>query len=98
MFVVWANSQDGTAYAVLLNKLAPEVCTLEPLSISDPAERAQAILAQAARIGTRKYITSKDILDGSPNLNLAFVAHLFRTRFVCGFASSSPCFWNAVLW
>jgi plastin-1 len=72
--------QDGTAYTVLLNQLAPEVCTLEPLNISDPAERAQAVLAQAARIGTRKYITAKDVLEGSPNLNLAFVAHLFRTR------------------
>ncbi|CAM6096511.1 unnamed protein product [Calypogeia fissa] len=75
-----SDIKDGTAYTILLNKLAPEVCTLEPLSISDPAERAQAVLAQAARIGTRKYITAKDILDGSPNLNLAFVAHLFRTR------------------
>lgn len=72
--------QDGTAYAMLLHKLAPESCTLEPLSISDPLERAQAVLAQASRIGSSKYLSAKDIVDGSPNLNLAFVAHLFRIR------------------
>ncbi|KAG6546968.1 hypothetical protein Mapa_011584 [Marchantia paleacea] len=74
-----SDVKDGTAYAVLLHKLAPESCTLEPLNIADPLERAQAVLAQASRIGSSKYLSAKDIVDGSPNLNLAFVAHLFRT-------------------
>lgn len=74
--------QDGTAYALLLHQLAPELCSLEPLHIGDLYERAKAVLVQADRINCRKYLTPKDLVEGSPNLNLAFVAHLFHTRFV----------------
>ncbi|KAG0559488.1 hypothetical protein KC19_10G108900 [Ceratodon purpureus] len=75
-----SDVKDGTAYCLLLNQLAPESCSLEPLRIEDLFERAKAVLAQAERINCRKYITPKDLLDGSANLNLAFVAHLFHTR------------------
>jgi plastin-1 len=81
-FVRTLSVQDGTAYCLLLHQLAPESCSLEPLHIEDLAERAKAVLAQADRINCRKYITPKDMVDGSANLNLAFVAHLFHTRFV----------------
>ncbi|KAH7576521.1 hypothetical protein JRO89_XS01G0098200 [Xanthoceras sorbifolium] len=32
------------------------------------------------RMGCRRYLTAKDIVEGSPNLNLAFVAHIFQHR------------------
>lgn len=70
-------------YALLLHQLAPESCNLEALGIEDPVERAKAILVQAERINCRKYISVKDLIEGSPNLNLAFVAHLFHTRYEC---------------
>jgi plastin-1 len=72
--------RDGSAYALLLHQLAPEHCSLSPLQIDDLLERAKAVLAQADRINCRKYLTPKDLVEGSPNLNLAFVAHLFHTR------------------
>ena len=75
--------QDGKVYALLLHQLAPESCNLEALDIEDPVERAKAILAQAERINCKKYISVKDLIEGSPNLNLAFVAHLFHTRYEC---------------
>jgi hypothetical protein len=31
-------------------------------------------------MGCRRYLTAKDIVEGSPNLNLAFVAHIFQHR------------------
>lgn len=74
--------QDATAYALLLHQLAPESCSLDPLHIEDHFERAKAVLAQAERINCRKYITPKDLVEGSANLNLAFVAHLFHTKYV----------------
>jgi hypothetical protein len=74
--------QDATAYALLLHQLAPESCSLDPLHIEDHFERAKAVLAQAERINCRKYITPKDLVEGSANLNLAFVAHLFHTKCV----------------
>lgn len=73
--------QDGEAYAYLLNVLAPEHCSPTTLDTKDPTERAKLILEHAERMNCKKYLTPKDIVDGSTNLNLAFVAHIFHHRY-----------------
>ncbi|KAH9305060.1 hypothetical protein KI387_009464 [Taxus chinensis] len=75
-----SDVKDGEAYAVLLNVLAPEYCSLTTLDTKDPMERATIILSQAAKMSCKRYLSPKDIVEGSPNLNLAFVAHLFHER------------------
>lgn len=75
-----SDIKDGEAYTVLLHTLAPQSCELTPLEVKDPFERAKAVLVQADQIGCRKYVSPKDIVDGSTNLNLAFVANLFHER------------------
>lgn len=72
--------QDGEAYAYLLNVLAPEHCSPATLDTKDPTERAKLILEHAERMNCKRYLTPKDIVEGSPNLNLAFVAHIFHHR------------------
>lgn len=72
--------QDGEAYAHLLNVLAPEHSNPSALSAKDPLERAKLVLEHADRMGCKRYLTAKDIVEGSPNLNLAFVAHIFQHR------------------
>ena len=74
----YTSLQDGEAYTFLLNILAPQTCSLSPLEVKDPLERAKAVLNQADQIGCRR--TPKDIVEGSTNLNLAFVANLFHER------------------
>ena len=76
----YTSLQDGEAYTFLLNILAPQTCSLSPLEVKDPLERAKAVLNQAEQIGCRRYVTPKDIVEGSTNLNLAFVANLFHER------------------
>lgn len=73
--------QDGEAYAYLLNVLAPEHGTTSIMDTKDPSERANLILEHAERMECKRYITPKDIVEGSSNLNLAFVAHIFHQRF-----------------
>ncbi|KAH9306637.1 hypothetical protein KI387_011041, partial [Taxus chinensis] len=65
-----SDLKDGEAYAILLHELAPESCNLVPLDINSPMERAKAVLSQADLIGCRKYVSPKDIVEGSTNLNL----------------------------
>lgn len=72
--------QDGEAYANLLNVLAPEHSNPSTLAVKNPLQRAKLILEHADRMGCRRYLTAKDIVEGSPNLNLAFVAHIFQHR------------------
>lgn len=73
--------QDAEAYTCLLNVLAPEHRNKQSASIvTNPLDRARLVLEHADRMGCRRYLTPKDIVDGSPNLNLAFVAHLFQKR------------------
>ncbi|XP_059626276.1 fimbrin-2 [Cornus florida] len=75
-----SDVKDGEAYAHLLNVLAPEHSNPSTLAVKDPLERARLILEHADRMGCKRYLTAKDIVEGSPNLNLAFVAHIFQHR------------------
>ncbi|KAL8511421.1 hypothetical protein ACS0TY_017997 [Phlomoides rotata] len=75
-----SDLKDGEAYAHLLNALAPEYGTTATLDTKDPAERAKLIIEQAEKLDCKRYVTPKDIVEGSPNLNLAFVAQIFQHR------------------
>ncbi|XP_058093547.1 fimbrin-2 [Magnolia sinica] len=75
-----SDVKDGEAYACLLNVLAPEHSTPAMMSAKDPLQRAKLVLEHADRMGCKRYLTPKDIVEGSPNLNLAFVAHIFQHR------------------
>ncbi|CAL9037094.1 fimbrin-2-like [Musa acuminata AAA Group] len=76
-----SDVKDGEAYACLLNVLAPEHSRKPyPSTVKDLLERAKLVLEHADRIGCKRYLTPKDIVEGSPNLNLAFVAHIFQKR------------------
>lgn len=72
--------QDGEAYAYLLNALAPEFSGPATLNVKDPTERANMVLEHAEKLDCKRYLTPKDIVEGSPNLNLAFVAQIFQHR------------------
>ncbi|GMI98545.1 fimbrin-like protein 2, FIMBRIN5 [Hibiscus trionum] len=72
--------KDGEAYAHLLNALAPEHSTQETLETSDPTERANKVLEMAEKLDCKRYLTPKDIVEGSANLNLTFVAQIFQHR------------------
>lgn len=74
--------QDGEAYAYLLTALAPEHSTTSLLDIKEPTERAKKILEQAERIDCKRYLSPKDIVEGSTNLNLGFVAQIFQNRYM----------------
>ncbi|GKU85911.1 hypothetical protein SLEP1_g511 [Rubroshorea leprosula] len=75
-----SDVKDGEAYAHLLNVLAPEHSNPSTLAVKDPLERAKLVLEHADKMGCKRYLTAKDIVEGSPNLNLAFVAHIFQHR------------------
>ncbi|KAH7844660.1 hypothetical protein Vadar_030379 [Vaccinium darrowii] len=75
-----SDLKDGEAYAYLLNALAPEHCSPATLAAKDPAERANLVLEHAERMDCKRYLTPKDIVEGSTNLNLAFVAQIFHQR------------------
>ncbi|KAK3184469.1 hypothetical protein Dsin_031755 [Dipteronia sinensis] len=75
-----SDLKDGEAYAHLLNALAPELSSPATLDTKDPTERANLVLEQAEKLDCKRYLTPKDIVEGSPNLNLAFVAQIFQHR------------------
>ncbi|OEL12528.1 Fimbrin-5 [Dichanthelium oligosanthes] len=72
--------KDGEAYAYLLKALAPEHSPETTLDTKDPNERAKLVLEQAEKLDCKRYLTPKDITEGSANLNLAFVAQIFQHR------------------
>ncbi|KAL8252137.1 hypothetical protein R6Q59_035830 [Mikania micrantha] len=50
------------------------------LVVRDHLKRATLVLEHADRMGCKRNLTAKDIAEGSPNLNHAFVAHIFQHR------------------
>ncbi|OCL04754.1 hypothetical protein AOQ84DRAFT_391335 [Glonium stellatum] len=72
--------KDGENYTVLLNQLAPEICSRAPLQTRDLLERAEQVLQNADRLECRKFLTPSSLVAGNPKLNLAFVANLFNTH------------------
>lgn len=77
---LFMHLQDGKAYTYLLNVLAPEYCNPATLDMKDPTERAKLVLDHAERMDCKRYLSPKDIVEGSANLNLAFVAQVFHQR------------------
>lgn len=75
-----SDLKDGEAYAYLLNVLAPEHCNPDTLDVKDPIERANLVLEHAEKMDCKRYLNPEDIVDGSSNLNLAFVAQIFHQR------------------
>ncbi|KAH7684910.1 EF-hand-containing protein [Dioscorea alata] len=76
-----SDVKDAEAYTCLLNVLAPEHSNKSSsMTVKSALERAKLVLEHADRMGCKRYLTPKDIVEGSPNLNLAFVAHIFQKR------------------
>ncbi|KAL0726942.1 hypothetical protein Bca4012_023035 [Brassica carinata] len=77
-----SDLKDAQAYAYLLNVLAPEHCDPATLDAKDPLERAELVLCHAERMNCKRYLTAEEIVEGSPTLNLAFVAQIFHERWI----------------
>lgn len=73
-----SDIKDSFAYTHLLAQLVPGVCDKAALHESDLERRAETVLFNAGKIGCRKYVSPKAIVEGNPKLNLAFVANLFN--------------------
>ncbi|KAH7119113.1 plastin-3 [Dendryphion nanum] len=72
--------KDGENYTVLLNQLAPDICSRSPLQQHDLLQRAEQVLQNADALDCRKFLTPTSLVAGNPKLNLAFVANLFNTH------------------
>ncbi|XVF70769.1 hypothetical protein PTKIN_Ptkin11bG0188900 [Pterospermum kingtungense] len=75
-----SDLKDAKAYAYLLNLLAPEHCNPLTLDTKDNTERAKLVLDHAEKMGCKRYLSPTDIVEGSSNLNIAFVAQIFHQR------------------
>ncbi|KAK9168931.1 hypothetical protein Syun_001071 [Stephania yunnanensis] len=73
---------DGEAYAYLLNTLAPEHSSVSTLDTKDPTKRRTNYSKMREKLDYKRYISPKDIVDGSTNPNLAFVANIFHRSFL----------------
>lgn len=75
-----SDIKDSENYTVLLSQLVPAQCNREALHERDLTQRAEMVLENADKIGCRRYVSPKTIVNGNTKLNLAFVAHLFNTH------------------
>ncbi|KAL2039730.1 hypothetical protein N7G274_007589 [Stereocaulon virgatum] len=72
--------KEGDNYTVLLNQLAPDLCSRGPLQTRDLLQRAEQVLQNADKLDCRKFLSPTSLVAGNPKLNLAFVANLFNTH------------------
>jgi plastin-1 len=71
--------KDSVVYTIVMNRLVPDKCDTEALNVSDVNKRAELVLKNAEKIECKKFLKPRDIVNGNPKLNLAFVANLFNT-------------------
>jgi len=71
---------DSEAYSILLKQIGPSRCGVDmsAMNESDKVKRADKMLQQADKLDCRKFVRPKDVVNGVPKLNLAFVANLFN--------------------
>ncbi|XP_031572293.1 plastin-2-like [Actinia tenebrosa] len=74
---------DSVVYSYLLSQIAPPGSGVDKPntynSIRDPLKKAGKVLDNANRLGCRKFVRDRDIVEGNQKLNMAFVANLFNT-------------------
>ncbi|KAI4104426.1 MAG: hypothetical protein L6R37_003245 [Teloschistes peruensis] len=75
-----SDVKEGDNYTVLLNQLAPDLCSRSPLQTRDLLQRAEQVLQNADRLDCRKFLSPTSLVAGNPKLNLAFVANLFNNH------------------
>lgn len=75
-----SDVKDGDNYTILLNQLAPDLCSRGPLQTRDLIQKAEQVLQHADKLGCRKFLSPTSLVAGNPKLNLAFVANLFNTH------------------
>jgi len=73
-----SDVKDSDAYTTLLNQIAPNTCSLDPLKNSDLNKRAQQVLDNSGKLNVKAFIKAADIVSGNPRLNLAFTAAIFN--------------------
>jgi len=74
-----SDIKDSECYTILFNQLAPKQCDTSALNENNLTKRAEKVLANAEKINCRRFVRPRDIVNGNPKLNLAFVAHIFNT-------------------
>ncbi|KAK5583127.1 hypothetical protein RB653_004717 [Dictyostelium firmibasis] len=74
--------KDSECYTILLKQIAPKDAGVETsaLQTSNLEQRAVKVLDNADKLGCKKFLKPKDIVNGFQKLNLAFVANLFNTH------------------
>jgi len=50
------------------------------LIVRDHLQREKLVLEHAEKMGCKRHLTAKDIVEGSPNLNCTIVVHIFQHK------------------
>jgi hypothetical protein len=56
-----SNEKDSVAYIHVMNRLAPDICSLDALKEPDLLKRAELMLECAEKMGCRTFVTPADV-------------------------------------
>ncbi|KAG5001700.1 hypothetical protein JHK87_022772 [Glycine soja] len=83
------ESTSKEAYAYLLNVLAPKHCSPVTLDTKNGNERANLVLDHTERMGCKRYFTPRDVVEGTSNMNLAFIMRFTMLQLLKNLRSDS---------
>lgn len=72
--------QDVEVYINLLNVLVLEYKSFLKLVVKNLFERVKNVFEYVDRMGCRRYLIVKDIVEGFLNFNFVFVVYIFQYR------------------
>lgn len=65
--------QDGEVYVYLFNVFVSEYCDLVTFDVKDLIDRVNLVFDYVERMGCKRYLDSRDIVEGLLNLNFVFI-------------------------
>ncbi|KAF2075329.1 hypothetical protein CYY_003358 [Polysphondylium violaceum] len=77
-----SDIKDSENYTVLLKQIAPANAGVDTRALNESSvdKRAAIVLENADKLGCKKFLKPRDIVNGNTKLNMAFVANLFNTH------------------
>ena len=73
-----SDLKDGMAYTYLLNQINSHICDKSAIKENE-GKRAVKVINDSKKLGVETTITSEEILNGNPKLNLLFCAQIFNS-------------------
>lgn len=72
--------EDGEVWTLVMHKINPDHCSMDPMSEEDPLKRNQMILDNGEKMGVPRIMRPQDMKKCNTKLNTIFASYIFNNK------------------